>query len=116
LYFSASQQSGELSDQNDVQTQDDYPMVMEAPDSPPETNQVPTANHSAALSGSQTAASSQVAGGNRGSETKINHGAPGSSWNNKKWQEEYERSYALLLDQNWDPCEFGSLAFSPGRD
>ncbi|PQE06408.1 hypothetical protein CJF32_00002448 [Rutstroemia sp. NJR-2017a WRK4] len=34
--------------------------------------------------------------------SKINHGAPGSSWNTKKFREEYDRAYESLIDKNWD--------------
>jgi hypothetical protein len=102
----ASQQSGESSYQTDTQNQDDYPM-MEGPDSPPDSHHLPIANHSVPVSGSQ------AAGGNRANgDTKVNHGAPGSSWNNKKWHEDYERAYTQILDQTWDHSEFDSLAFS----
>jgi len=76
--------------------------MMEAPDSPPETF-----NNS--FDGNSN---SQAAGGNRASSesSKVNHGAPGSSWNTKKFREEYDRVYNGLLDQNWDHSK--SLRFS----
>lgn len=80
--------------------------MMEAPDSPPDTHQT-MANQSAPLSGSQAVGSSRANG-----DTKPNHGAPGSSWNNKKWHDEYERAYSHLLDQDWDASEFEGVPSS----
>jgi hypothetical protein len=86
--------------------------MVEAPDSPPDVHHnAPVANQSASLSGSQTG------NGNRGNgETKTNHGAPGSSWNNKKWHDENERASAQLLDQEWNHGEFGSCILTEGRN
>lgn len=33
-------------------------------------------------------------------------GAPGSSWNTKKFNEEYDRTGANVLDKDWDQSEF----------
>ena len=33
---------------------------------------------------------------------KITHGAPGSSWQSKKFNEDYEKAFSNLMDQNWD--------------
>jgi hypothetical protein len=79
--------------------------MMEAPDSPPDTHHA-AANQSISLSGPQTASGSRANG-----ETKTNHGAPGSSWNNKKWHEEYERASSQLLDQDWNHGESDFCAF-----
>lgn len=99
---SASQPAGESSYQNDIPAQEDYPM-MEAPESPPDVHHnAAVANQSAALAGSQ------IGPGNRANgEAKTNHGAPGSSWNNKKWHDEYERASSQLLDQDWNHSKFG---------
>ena len=74
--------------------------MMEAPDSPPDAHHA-TANQSAPLSASQAAS-----GGRTNGDSKTNHGAPGSSWNNKKWHDEYERASVQLLDQDWDHSGF----------
>jgi hypothetical protein len=78
--------------------------MMEAPDSPPDAHHA-AANQSAPLSSGQGANGSRANG-----ETKTNHGAPGSTWNNKKWHDEYERASNQLLDQDWDNSKF---RFSP---
>lgn len=38
-------------------------------------------------------------------DTKINHGMPGSSWSSKKFREEYDRAMDNLVDKNWDGGE-----------
>lgn len=76
--------------------------MMEAPDSPPEMQHVAPSSSQA-----QSSSSTRVNG-----ETKVNHGAPGSSWNTKKFDEEYARAYNQLLDQNWDQSESSSLSTS----
>ena len=82
--------------------------MMEAPDSPPDAHHNPAvANQSASLAASQTGTGSRANG-----ETKANHGAPGSSWNNKKWHDEYERASCQLLDQDWNHGEFGARLIS----
>ncbi|TAQ88517.1 hypothetical protein B7494_g3157 [Chlorociboria aeruginascens] len=82
------QTSPDLSDQ----------VMMEAPDSPPEVS--PHAGP-AAVSPTQQHPSS------RNGEPRINHGPPGSSWNTKKFQDEYDRVYNGLQDQNWDHTRYG---------
>lgn len=39
--------------------------------------------------------------GQGGNGEKDPHGAPGSTWNNKKAQEELEKATNLLTDKNW---------------
>jgi hypothetical protein len=81
--------------------------MMEAPDSPPDTQSVSASSQP--FSAQQP--TSQSSGGSRSNtEAKLNHGAPGSSWNNKKFYEEYERVYAQVIDQSWDNSEFSSRA------
>jgi hypothetical protein len=36
-------------------------------------------------------------------------GAPGSSWNTKKFNEEYERAIIGVLDKDWDHSELFSF-------
>lgn len=38
-----------------------------------------------------------------GKEPK-NHGKPGSSWNTKKFREDYDRAFDSLLDKKWSMC------------
>lgn len=38
----------------------------------------------------------------------VDFGVPGSSWNTKKYHEDYERVYSTLLDQNWDQGRIAS--------
>jgi hypothetical protein len=42
-----------------------------------------------------------------GKETS-SHGEPGSSWNTKKFQDEYEKAYSQLLDKGWSMSEWAS--------
>jgi hypothetical protein len=87
--------------------------MMEAPDSPPELSYATLANQSFSA---QTPSSSQQSNSGRvngEANAKVNHGAPGSSWQTKKFTEEYERAQNALLDQNWDHGEFASCG---GRD
>ena len=76
--------------------------MMEAPDSPPETSHLPVLANSSQLSSSAQTNSNRV---NGESNTKVSHGAPGSTWTTKKFQEEYERANTQVLDQNWDASE-----------
>ncbi|TEY40910.1 hypothetical protein BOTCAL_0414g00090 [Botryotinia calthae] len=66
---------------------------MEAPDSPPELYSAPSHNSS------DTPATTPS---KNATQEKVNHGAPGSSWNSKKFKEEYDRAWEGLLDRNWD--------------
>jgi len=76
--------------------------MVEAPDSPPDASHLPAVNQLfSSISSPQQSTSNRVNGVN-GETTKCNHGAPGSSWSSKKFQDEYERAYGQLLDQGWD--------------
>ncbi|KAM0140419.1 hypothetical protein ACHAP3_002724 [Botrytis cinerea] len=70
---------------------------MEAPDSPPELYSAPSHNSS----DTPVTTPSKNA-----TQEKVNHGAPGSSWNSKKFKEEYDRAWEGLLDRNWDGSKF----------
>ena len=77
--------------------------MVEAPDSPPhDSDMSPTDNQSAyanTLFPSNSNSNSNV----RGSGVrKIDHGAPGSAWSSKKFQEEYNRAFNNLLDRDTD--------------
>ncbi|RAL65097.1 hypothetical protein DID88_001204 [Monilinia fructigena] len=67
--------------------------MMETPDSPPEHY---ANNHS--LSDTPVKSPSKTAV----TSDKVNHGVPGSSWSSKKYREEYDRAWDMLLDKNWD--------------
>ncbi|PVH74762.1 hypothetical protein DL98DRAFT_575501 [Cadophora sp. DSE1049] len=94
--------SAETKDTKDSQSQD---VDMEAPDSPPETNhassssQIPPTPTQANTSGGRV--NGEGSGGSS-SNTKANFGAPGSSWMTKKFNEEYEKAEANLLDRGWE--------------
>ncbi|KAG4441207.1 hypothetical protein IFR05_003325 [Cadophora sp. M221] len=81
------------------QTQD---VDMEAPDSPPETAHASSSSQAAGPSGTQANTSSRVNGEVGSSNTKTNFGAPGSSWSTKKFNEEYEKAEANMLDRAWE--------------
>ncbi|CZR62062.1 uncharacterized protein PAC_11959 [Phialocephala subalpina] len=80
----------------------DEPM-MEAPDSPPELDRVvsPTQSFASLPSGSQQPSSSSGRV-NGESGAKVNFGAPGSSWQTKKFNEEYDKMESQLLDKSWE--------------
>ncbi|KAF5870030.1 uncharacterized protein Bfra_010176 [Botrytis fragariae] len=65
--------------------------AMEAPDSPPDLYSAHNHSNTPATTPSKSA-----------TQEKVNHGAPGSSWNSKKFQEEYDRACEGLVDKNWD--------------
>jgi hypothetical protein len=75
--------------------------MMDAPDSPPEQSHhnFGTQSFSSLPPASQQSNSGRVNG--EGAQ-KVNHGAPGSSWNTKKFNEEYDRAVNTLLDSQWD--------------
>lgn len=73
--------------------------MMEAPDSPPEFERSPTQSFAGQPSGSQASSAGRV---NGDSGTKVNYGAPGSSWQTKKFNEEYEKMESQLLDKQWE--------------
>jgi len=90
--------------------ENDHPMMDPsfAPDSPPEM----TANNpfsSPQSSFSQPVGTSQSTPQRANGDTKVNHGAPGSSWNTKKFSEEFERAHGQLLDANWDHTKYGDV-------
>lgn len=74
--------------------------MMEAPDSPPEQHTVFSPTYSSQAQSSQQAANSARTNGDN--SAKVNFGAPGSSWQTKKFNEEYERAESQLLDRQWD--------------
>lgn len=87
-------------------------VMMEAPDSPPETSHVPqqSSNQSQSSGSAQQANTSGRVNGDSG--TKVNFGAPGSSWQTKKFNDEYEKTESMLLDRQWESelCFFGVWA------
>lgn len=48
---------------------------------------------------------------NGDNSAKVNFGAPGSSWQTKKFNDEYERAESQLLDRNWDHsgCRYATV-------
>jgi hypothetical protein len=86
------------------QPSDSDAIMMEAPDSPPHIssqNLPPTFSQIKPNQSNQSAA--RVNGDGTGA--KANFGAPGSSWNNKKFAEEHQRAYEMQTDKDWDPGE-----------
>ncbi len=73
--------------------------MMEAPDSPPEHVMLSPTSTSQAPSSQQTA---NLVRANGDSNAKVNFGAPGSTWQTKKFMDEYERAENQLLDRQWD--------------
>ncbi|KAE8452390.1 hypothetical protein EG329_001090 [Mollisiaceae sp. DMI_Dod_QoI] len=74
--------------------------MMEAPDSPPEFERIsPTQSFTSPPSGSQQPNTGRV---NGESGAKVNYGAPGSSWQTKKFNEEYDKIESQLLDKQWE--------------
>lgn len=71
--------------------------MIEAPDSPPEPERSPT--QSFAGQPSQPSNPNRV---NGESGAKVNYGAPGSSWQTKKFHEEYDKMESQLLDKQWE--------------
>ncbi|KAI9644940.1 hypothetical protein NHQ30_006974 [Ciborinia camelliae] len=71
--------------------QEDF--MMETPDSPPDLYA-----HNYFSSDTPVTSPTKSAA----TQDKVNHGAPGSSWNSKKFREEYERVWDTLVDKNWD--------------
>ncbi|RDW66266.1 hypothetical protein BP6252_09901 [Coleophoma cylindrospora] len=76
-------------------------IMAEAPDSPP----AEVSNSNNFVSASESSSSNQVNGG--GSAAKISSGAPGATWNNKKFMEDYHRADATLVDRDWDATRYG---------
>lgn len=70
--------------------------MADAPDSPVQSSQSPTMRK-------------ESVGG--GSSEKSASGAPGSSWNTKKFHEEFERAMTGVLDKDWDHGEFCFFVF-----
>lgn len=77
-------------------------IMMEAPDSPPDLSQISSPNQSISQAQSGGSQQQQATGSRVNGDTRVNHGAPGSSWASKKFHDEYDRAYASLLDQQWD--------------
>jgi hypothetical protein len=83
---------------------------MDAPDSPPDFTPGSDIYQAASRSATQPFRdASQAQQANTGirvnGETKIHFGAPGSSWQTKKFSEEFERAESGLLDKQWSACE-----------
>ena len=74
---------------------------MSIPDSPPHEHDTSQASNQSAPAAASQAQNSGFSGG-RGVEQKPGHGAPGSSWNSKKFMDEYNRVLHSLLDNNND--------------
>lgn len=99
---------------------------MEAPDSPPEmsqpafeaiqtlspsfVSQAGSSSQHPGFSGAQQAntAGYRAAGGagGAGEQKVVSFGAPGSTWQTKRYNEEYERAEQLLVDRAWDCSKF----------
>ena len=77
--------------------------MMEIPDSPPE-HVVFSPTQASQGQGSQQAGNSARTNGDN--TAKVNFGAPGSSWQTKKFNDEYERVESQLADRNWDHSEY----------
>lgn len=71
-------------------------IMAEAPDSPP----AEASNNNNLAGPSQSSSSGQTNGS--GGVTKISSGAPGATWNNKKFTEDYLRAEGTLVDRDWD--------------
>lgn len=82
-------------------------MMMEAPDSPPEPSHAESTSLPSHPSSSQQTQQAGVSSGRVNGEgnTKPSYGAPGSSWQTKKFSEDYERAMRELIHQEWDACE-----------
>ncbi|PMD64086.1 uncharacterized protein K444DRAFT_583824 [Hyaloscypha bicolor E] len=81
--------------------------MMEIPDSPPEQHIMFSPTNISQAQGSQQAANPARTNGDN--SAKVNFGAPGSSWQTKKFNDEYERAESQLLDRNWDHSECNSI-------
>ncbi|RFU36015.1 hypothetical protein B7463_g402, partial [Scytalidium lignicola] len=95
------------SDVQDTETQDQ--VMSDSADSPQEIQHT-LGDHSQAWSPSSTQHSDGQGGDADSGDADF--GAPGSSWNTKKYHEDYERAYSTLLDQNWDHAKYGDTAAS----
>ncbi|PMD48705.1 hypothetical protein L207DRAFT_505750 [Hyaloscypha variabilis F] len=78
--------------------------MVEIPDSPPE-HVMFSPTQASQPHGTQQAGNSARANGDN--NAKVNFGAPGSSWQTKKFNDEYERAENQLLDRNWDHTKYG---------
>ena len=56
---------------------------------------------SQSLNGSGAKGAAGAKGSSGKDEPKVNFGAPGSSWNTKKFTDEYDREYAKVVDKDW---------------
>jgi hypothetical protein len=84
--------------------------MMEAPDSPPEQHVMFSPTQASQGQNSQQAANPARTNG----DGKVNFGAPGSSWQTKKFNDEYERAESQLLDRQWDHSEHHSVLLRQG--
>lgn len=81
-------------------------MMDQTPDSPPElASQGSASGQNQGASSTRANSTSNGATGNGGSSggDKAGHSAPGSSWNNKKYKEEYEIAASRLCHQDYEP-------------
>jgi hypothetical protein len=93
-------------------------IMMEAPDSPPETQNSsadPSFSSQAPSGSQQNNQQANTSRSNGDSAAKVNHGAPGSTWYTKKFYDEFERASNSLQDQNWDHGMFFIFAPADGR-
>jgi hypothetical protein len=77
--------------------------MMEIPDSPPEQHSMFSPTSASQAQNSQQASNPTRTNGDN--SAKVNFGAPGSSWQTKKFNDEYERAESQLLDRTWDHSE-----------
>ncbi|TVY93534.1 hypothetical protein LAWI1_G000414 [Lachnellula willkommii] len=73
--------------------------MADAPDSPIQTS-------------SQQFHSPQHSQGSRANGAEKSSGAPGSTWNTKKFNEEYDRAMMGILDKDWDHTKYGDVLMS----
>jgi hypothetical protein len=78
----------------------DDDVTMDAPDSPPEFTQAQASTWQSSKEAAQPTPQANT-GSRVNGEAKAHFGAPGSSWQTKKFSEEYERAEANLLDKQW---------------
>jgi len=93
----ASLQSPPISQEEDL-------VMMDSPTSNPVAEKIDdvTTQENSNNTGTSTASSNGLGSSN----TSTSHGAPGSGWQTKKYQEEYDRSMAQLMDQKWSMASF----------
>jgi hypothetical protein len=79
--------------------------MMDAPDSPPETQTTsggPTSSFSVSNGAQQNNHLANSSKSKGDDAAKDSHGAPGSSWSSKKSRDEYDRAASLLVDRQWN--------------